>query len=205
MHVHDLLHGGGVGKLDVVKKAAAQKCVGQFFFIVGGDEHQRPVLGADQFAGFVAVKLHAVDFAQQVVWKLDVRLVDFVNQQGDRLVCREGLPQHALEDVVMDVLDLLVAQLRVAQARHRVVFIQPLLGLGGGLDVPLQQGKIQGACHFLGQHGFARTGLAFDQQRPLQGGRGIDCQHQIRGGDVVFRALEFHGLGNVRGVRGVRG
>jgi hypothetical protein len=40
----------------------------------------------------------------------------------------------------VDVLDAFVAQLRVAQAADRVVFVQALLRLGGGLDVPLQQG-----------------------------------------------------------------
>jgi hypothetical protein len=39
----------------------------------------------------------------------------------------------------VDVLDARVAELRVAQARHRVVFVQALLRLGGGLDVPLEQ------------------------------------------------------------------
>ena len=131
MHVHDFFHRVGVRELDVVKKAAAQKRVWQFFFVVRGNEHQRPVFGFDQLARFVAVKLHAVDFAQQVVRKLDIGLVNLVDQQRHRRIGGEGLPQHALDDVVVNVLDLFLAQLRVAQPRDRVILVQALLRLGG--------------------------------------------------------------------------
>ena len=63
----------------------------------------RPVPGLDQLARLVDVELHAVEFAQQVVRELDVGLVDLVDQQRHRLLGREGLPQHALDDVVADV------------------------------------------------------------------------------------------------------
>jgi hypothetical protein len=86
-----------------------------------------------------------------------------------------------------------VAKLRVTQAADRVVFVQALLRLGGGLDVPLQQGHAQRLGHFLCQHGLAGAGLALDQQRALQRDGGIDGQHQILGGDVVLGTLEFHG------------
>jgi hypothetical protein len=183
VHVDDVLHRLGIGELDVVEEAAAQERVGQLLLVVGGDEHQRPMLGADEFARLVAVELHAVDFAQQVVREFDVGLVDLVDQQRHRLVGREGLPQHALDDVVVDVLHALAAvdvrELAVAQAAHRVVFIQALLRLGGRLDVPLQQRQPQRLGHFLGQHGLAGAGLALDQQRALERDGGIDCQHQV--------------------------
>src|SRR2546427_6812316 len=51
-------------------------------------------------------------------------LVDLVDQQGHGPVCREGLPQHALDDVVVDVLDALAAvdvgQLRVDRKSTRL-------------------------------------------------------------------------------------
>ena len=192
VHVDDFLHGLRFGKLDVVEKAAAQKGVGQFFFVVRGDEDQWPVLGFDEFAGFVAVELHAVDLPQQVVRKFNVSLVDFVDQQRHRLVSGEGLPQHAFEDVVVNVLDFFVAQLRVAQARDGVIFVQALLRFGGRLDVPLQQGQFQCLGYFFGQHGFAGAGLAFDQQRFSERGGGVHGQHQVFGGDVVLGTLKFH-------------
>ena len=46
MHFDDLAHRVHVGKADVVKETAAQKGVGQFFFIVGGDDDDRAVHGA---------------------------------------------------------------------------------------------------------------------------------------------------------------
>ena len=189
VHVHNLLHHRRIGELDVVEETAAQKRVGQFFFIVGRDEHQWAVLGLDQLACFITVELHAVEFAQQVVGELDVGLVNFVNQQCHRLVGREGLPQHTLDDVVVDVLHLVATvharQLAVTQAAHGVVFVQTLLRLGGALDVPLQQRQVQRLCHLFGQHGFASARFALDQQGALERDGGVDGQHQVGGGHVV--------------------
>jgi hypothetical protein len=105
------------------------------------------------------------------------------------------MPQHALDDVVVDVLDALVAELAVAQATHRVIFVQALVGLGRALDVPFEQGHAQRGGGLLGQHRLAGAGLALDQQRPLQGDRGVDRQHQVGGGDVLVGTFEFHGNG----------
>lgn len=66
-------------------------------------------------------------------------LVDLVDQQHRRRFGLERLPQLAAQDVVGDVVDAGVAKLRIAQPRHRVVFVESLLRLGGRLDVPLQQ------------------------------------------------------------------
>jgi len=95
--------------LDVVKEAAAQKCVGQFFFVIRGNKYQRSVLGFDEFARFVNIKLHAVNLAQQVVWKFNVGFVNLIDQQGDRFIGRKSLPQHAFNNVVVNVFDLFVA------------------------------------------------------------------------------------------------
>jgi hypothetical protein len=92
----------------------------------------------------------------------------------------------------VDVLDLLVAELAVAQAAHGVVLVQALLRLGGALDVPLQQRHVQRRGHFLGQHGLAGAGLALDEQRALERDGGVDRQHQVLRGDVLVGALEFH-------------
>ena len=190
-----LLHRVGVGELDVVEEAAAQERVGQLLLVVGGDEDERPVRGLDQLARLVDVELHAVELAQQVVRELDVGLVDLVDQQRHRLVGRERLPQHALDDVVVDVLDALVAELAVAQPAHRVVFVQALLRLGGALDVPLQQRHVERLGHFLGQHRLAGAGFALDSSGRLQCDGRVDREHQVGCGDVVFGALELHGRG----------
>src|SRR5450830_449563 len=113
--VDGLLHRVLVRKLDVVEEAAAQESVRQFLLVVRGDDDQRPVLCAHHLARFVDVEFHPVDFAQQVVGEFDVGFVDLIDQQDLRLVRGKGLPQHALDDVVVDVLDAFVAKLRVAQ------------------------------------------------------------------------------------------
>src|SRR3974390_1666160 len=76
MHLDDLRHGRRIGKSDVVKEATPEKGVGQLFFVVAGDHDDRPMLGAHRFPGLVNEELHAVEFAQQIVWKFDVGLVD---------------------------------------------------------------------------------------------------------------------------------
>ena len=68
-----------------------------------------------------------------------IRWNGYVNQQHHLLIGCEGLPQFALFDVVFDVMDFFIAQLRITQTRNRIVFIQTLLGFGGGFDVPADQ------------------------------------------------------------------
>ena len=149
---------------------------------------------ANRFVGFVDVKLHLIEFAQQVVGEFDVGLVDFIDQQNDRFGRDEGLPEHALFDVVADILDLFVTELRIAQPRDRVVFVEALVCLGGGLDVPLQERASERAGNFLGQHGLAGTGLPLDQQRAQKGERGIDGELEIVSGNIAVGAVKALGV-----------
>ena len=192
MHVDDLVHRVDVGKLDVVEEAAAQEGVRQFLLVVRGDHHDRAQPGLDVLAGLVDEELHAIEFEQQIVGKFDVGLVDFVDQQHRALVVGEGLPQFAALDVVPDVVNPGIAELAVAQPRHRVVFVKALLRLGGGLDVPGQKRRAERLGDFLGQHGLAGAGLALDQQRTFEHDRGVDGDLEVIGGDVVFGAGKFH-------------
>ena len=89
-----------------------------------------------------------------------------------------------LLDVVADVLHALVAELAVAQARHRVVFVEALLRLGGRLDVPGDQRRAERLGDLVGQHRLAGAGLALDQQRALQRDRGVDGDAEVVGRDV---------------------
>jgi hypothetical protein len=66
-------------------------------------------------ARLVDVELHAVEFEQEIVGELDVRLVDLVDQEHGALG-GEGLPELAAADVVGDVADARIAELAVAQA-----------------------------------------------------------------------------------------
>ena len=192
MHLDDGAHGVGVGKADVVEEAAAQERVRQFLFVVGGDDHDRPAPGVDGFAGLVDEELHAVEFLQKIVRELDVGLVDLVDQQHRPLVGGERIPQLAALDVVADVLDAGIAQLAVAQPRHRVVLVKALQRLGGRFDVPLDQRRGERLGDLDGQHGLAGAGLAFDQERPLQRDRGVDRDFQIVGRHVGAGAFKAH-------------
>ena len=71
----------------------------------------------------IDVELHAIEFPQQVVRKLDVRLVDLVDEQDWLDIRLKGLPDLPFEDVVGDVSDARLAELRVAQARDRIVLV----------------------------------------------------------------------------------
>jgi hypothetical protein len=144
------------------------------------------MVGLDHFPRLVDEELHAVEFVQQIVGKFDVGLVDLIDQQHRLNIDGERLPQLALDDVIADVVHSRIAQLRIAQPRHRVVLVQPLLGLGGGLDVPLQERPVQGEGDFLGQLGLTGARLALHQQGPAQGDGGVHRHHQIVGGDVLL-------------------
>ena len=86
--VDDLAHRLAVGELDVVEEAAAQERVGQLLLVVRGDHHDRPLGRGDRLVRFVDVEAHAIEFLQQIVGKLDVGLVDLVDQQDRELRAR---------------------------------------------------------------------------------------------------------------------
>ena len=192
VHIDDLTHGVAIGEIDKVKETAAQKSVGQFFFVVRGDDNDGALPGLDRLSGFVDEELHAIEFNEQIVGELDIRLVDLVDKQHDLLIGGKRLPQLALLDVVAHIVDALVAQLRIAQAGHGVVLIEALLSLGGGLDMPLDQGHAEAGGHLFGEHGLARAGLALDQQGALQSHGGVDRHAQVVGGDIALGTFKLH-------------
>ena len=74
------------------------------------------MLRRDRLTQLVDEKLHAIDFLQQVVGKLDICLVDFIDQQYNTLFSFEGLPKLAFLNIVCNVIDAIVTKLRIAQA-----------------------------------------------------------------------------------------
>ena len=141
----------------------------------------------DRLAGLVDEELHAIELLQQVVRELDVGLVDLVDQQHRALVHGERVPELAALDVVADVLDALVAELAVAQARDGVVLVEALLRLGGRFDVPLDEGRAERLGDLERQHGLAGARLALDEQGALERDGGVDGDLQIVGRDVAAR------------------
>ncbi len=193
VHLDDLLHGLLVGKRDEVEEAPAQEGVGQFLLVVGGDDHDGPDLGADRLAGLVDIELHPVEFLQEIVGKLDIGFVDFVDQQDRALGCVERLPQLALADIVLHVVNAVIAQLAVAQARHGVILVKALAGLGGGLDMPFEKRRAGGGGDLAGELGLAGARLPLHQERPLQDHCGVHRGSELVGGDIGFGSVKAHG------------
>src|SRR5216117_300390 len=192
VHLDDPLHRFLVGEADVVEKTAPQKSVGQLLFVVRGDEDDGALRCLHELPSFVHEELHAVELAQEVVGKLDVRLVDLVDEEHDRRLGSERLPQHSADDVVADLVHPGVAELGIAQAAHGVVFVQALLRLGRGLDVPFEERQPERLCNLHREHGLAGARLAFYQQGAFERDRRVDREREVVGGDVSFGAFESH-------------
>ena len=91
-------------------------------------------------------------------------------------------------------MNAVIAELRVAQSRYRIVFIQALLGFGGRLDMPSDQRHAERGGHLFGQQCFTGARLAFDQQGPLQCHRGVDGGGELIGGYVFLCTGKLHSL-----------
>ena len=154
-----------------------------------------------RLAGLVDVELHLVEFEQEIVGELDVGLVDLVDQQHRPLGRGERLPQLAAPDVVGDVGDARVAELRIAQPRDGVIFVQALLGAGRRLDVPGDERRADRAGDLLRQQRLAGAGLALDEQRTLERDRGVDRGLQFVARDIGGRAFKTHRRSRLPGSR----
>ena len=119
----DLRHQLLVRELNVVEHAPAQEGVGQLLLRVGGDDDHRPVPGGDRLPRLRDVELHPVQFPQQVVRELQIRLVDLVDKEDHLLLRGECLPQLAQPDILGDVVHPLAPELAVVQALNHVVHI----------------------------------------------------------------------------------
>src|SRR5467141_2957895 len=180
MYIDDAVHRFTIGKADVMKKAAPEKGVRQLLFVVRRDDYNRTMPSLDRTARLVDVELHPIEFEQQIVRKFDVSLVDLVDQQDRRHWRLERLPELSRHNVVADIVDALVAELAVAEARIRIVFVKALLRFGRGFDVPGDQIPSDGAGNLMRQYCLAAPRLTFDEQRALQRDRGIDRNLQVR-------------------------
>ena len=64
-----------------------------------------------ELTGLVDEEFHPVEFAQQVGRKLDVGLVDLIDQEHGLDVAEKRLPDAAAHDVVAYVLDAVITEL----------------------------------------------------------------------------------------------
>ena len=121
----------------------------------------------DEFLRLVDVELHAIELLQQIIRKFDIRFINFVDQQYRLLFRFERFPDLAAHDVVGNIVHAIIAELRIAQPRHRIVFVQTLLRFGRRLDVPLVQWLAQRTGNLNCQLRFAGAWLAFYEDRTL--------------------------------------
>ena len=69
------------------------------------------MLGLDRLLRLIDKEFHPVEFLQQVVRKLDIRLVDLVDQKNRAFFGGEGFPHLAGADVIGNIMHLVVAEL----------------------------------------------------------------------------------------------
>ena len=102
----------------------------------------------------------------------------------------QRLAQRAELDVLANVADIAVAKAGVVEPLHGVVDVEPVLGLGGRLDVPGQQRLAEVLGDRLGQHGLAGARLAANQQRLLERAGDVHRVAQLGRDQVGVRARE---------------
>ena len=127
MNLNNFLHRNRVGEFNVVEEASSKKRIRELFFIVTGNNDDRTGSRLNHFFGFVDKKFHFVQFQQKIIGKLYVCLVNLIDQQNRLLFRLKGLPDLSLNDVIRDVLDFIIAELRVSQSGHRIILVQTLL------------------------------------------------------------------------------
>jgi hypothetical protein len=112
---------------------------------------------------------------QDVVGKLEIRLVDLVDQQHVAVGSGKHPPERSELDVVANVRHIALTETGVVETLQRVVDIQALRGLGGRLDVPRFHRQAQPLGNMQREQRLAGAGLALDQQGTLQGDRAVHC------------------------------
>ena len=143
-----------------------------------------------RLARLVDEEFHAIELEEEVVREFDIGLVDLVDEQHRRVGGGEGFPELAALDVVADVVDAGIAELAVAEPRHGIILVKPLLRLGGGLDVPGYEVLSERLGDLMREYGLAGAGLALDEEGALERDGGVDGDAEIVGGDVSLGALE---------------
>ena len=167
-----------VRKLDEVEDATSEKGIGQLLFGVGGDDDHRTVGCLVAVTGLGHRELHDVELVQQIVGKLEVCLVDLVDQEHHLMLAGECPAKGAEPDVLADVGHVVVTEAAVLQPLHRVVDIEAISRLGGRLDVPGDQLELEILRHRRRQQRLACPRFAANQKRPLRSGRAA-LKHRV--------------------------
>ena len=87
------------------------------------------MLGRDRFIKLGDTERHLIELPQEVIGKLDVSLVDFIDEEHDLFIRLEGLPKHTHLDVRPDVRHVspcIIWKARVVESLNHVIRIEPL-------------------------------------------------------------------------------
>jgi hypothetical protein len=132
-----------------------------------------------RLAGLVDEELHAVEFLQQVVG-------NSISALSISSISSTVLPSAAKASQSLPRLDVVGTSLTRSspswlsrRPADGVVFVEPLLRLGGRLDVPFDQRQAERAGDLARQLGLAGAGLALDQQRDAPADGGVDRNGQV--------------------------
>ena len=186
----DLFHLGKFREFNVMEDAAAQEGIGKFFFRIGSNDDDGAVLRLYSLFCLLHIELHLVHLPEQVIGKLQIRLVDLVDQQDDLFLGEKGFPDLSIFDILADI-GHLTAELAVVQALDHIIGVEAVLGLCGGFDVPGQELFSQSVCDRLRQHGLAGTRLPLDQEGLFECHGDIDGLHQIFRGNVCLAGFQM--------------
>src|SRR5687767_15092464 len=105
---------------------------------------------------------------EQIVWKLDIGVVDFVDQKNNTRWLCERLAKWPEFDVAFNVFGIAFAKTSIVQALNGIVEVQPVLRTSRAFYRPRNQRQPHSSRNGFGKQGFARARFAFDQQRALQ-------------------------------------
>jgi hypothetical protein len=107
-------------------------------FVIGGNDDDGALSGTDELL-FSCTKnsIWSSSRSKSLGNSMSALSISSISNTG--AVSASKPATTALDDVIADVVDLGVAQLGIAQAGYRIVFIQAVLGLGGGFDRPDNQ------------------------------------------------------------------
>jgi len=97
-----------------MEETPTEERVRQFFFIVRGDDDDRTVLGFNRLTCLVDMEGHFIELLQQIIRKLDIGFVHFVDQQHESFIRGESFPEFSRADVVFHIVDAFITELTVA-------------------------------------------------------------------------------------------
>jgi hypothetical protein len=189
IHAEDFDQLGLAGEADETKNAASQEGVGQLFFVIAGDDDDRRRLApvvlpehAPVFARLIGVELLdgellLVKLVQQVVGKIDVSLVDLVDEHYRLALTAQRLAEWAERKIRREFLCPLAMQLCILQAANHVQGTKSVARSRGRSDVPAVEVLVGVEPEFVddggGERRLATARCALDEQRPVQGQRDI--------------------------------